>query len=199
MLHDAQSLSATQIHTLLNQIRSSSDDLMTMVNDILDVSKIEAGKFVLTKTTARLQDTITAVCTYYETLFKLRKIILVLDIQSDMPELSFDPDRIRQVLNNLLSNALKFTPENGTVTVSAHRIDHYVEVSVSDTGPGVASKDKPLLFHKFIQGSNHSATSEKGTGLGLVIVKSIVEAHGGRIWIDDNKPTGAKFIFSLPL
>lgn len=199
VLKDAKDLSADQIHTLLTQIRTSSNGLLSMVNDILDMSKIEAGKFNLTKSSANICDVLKEECSYFDAMAKMHKVALLVNCSTTVQNFSFDPERIKQVMNNLLSNAIKFTPEGGSIEVYAQQIDHYVEVSVVDTGVGIPAEEKSMLFHKFVQATNHNKSKEKGTGLGLVIAKGIIEAHGGRIWIEDNTPTGSKFIFSLPI
>jgi signal transduction histidine kinase len=98
-----------------------------------------------------------------------------------------------------LSNALKFVSDSGFITVSSAKAGKFIQVTVADTGEGISDSDKAILFQKFVQAHSHNHTKERGTGLGLYISKGIVEAHSGRIWIEDNKPVGCKFIFTLPL
>jgi len=192
-------LNAEQIHTLLNQIKTSSSGLLKMVGDILDVSKMEGGKFQINKTFGVIEDVLREECSYFESLAKVKKISLNCPNAEDIPSFSFDPDRIKQVLSNLLSNAIKFTHEGGEVFVTAKKDDGVIKFEVRDTGVGIPDKDKPLLFQKFFQASNQDGVTEKGTGLGLVIAKGIVEAHGGKIWVENNKPKGCKFLFVLPM
>ena len=199
LIKSTDGLNAEQIHTLLNQIKTSSSSLLKMVGDILDVSKMEGGKFQINKTFGVIEDVLREECSYFESLAKVKKISLNCPNAEDIPSFSFDPERVKQVLNNLLSNAIKFTPEGGIVSVTAKKDDGLVRLEVCDTGVGIPNKDRPLLFQKFFQASNQDGVTEKGTGLGLVIAKGIVEAHGGKIWIEDNKPQGCKFIFTLSL
>ena len=199
LLKEAAELDATQIHLLLSQVKENSNSMLKIVADILDVSKIGAGRFEINKVYANLNDTLKEECSYFNPLAKVKGVKLELVLNENFGNFSFDPERIKQVMNNLLSNAIKFTPEGGTVTVSATRFDHHAEVIVSDTGMGVPKGEQNLLFKPFSQTSNHSKVKEKGTGLGLVIVKAIVEAHKGEIRVEDNSPTGTKFIFNLPL
>ncbi len=199
LLKEAAELDAEQIHLLLSQVKENSNSMLKIVADILDVSKIGAGRFEINKVYANLNDTLKEECSYFNPLAKVKGVKLDLVLNENFGNFSFDPERIKQVMNNLLSNAIKFTPEGGTVTVSATRFDHHAEVIVSDTGMGVPQGEQGLLFKPFSQTSNHSKVKEKGTGLGLVIVKAIVEAHKGEIRVEDNNPTGTKFIFNLPL
>ncbi len=199
LIKSTDALNAEQIHTLLNQIKTSSSSLLKMVGDILDVSKMEGGKFQINKTYGLIQDVLNDQCSYFDPVAKVKGVTLSCPNTEGLPNFSFDPERIKQVLNNLISNAIKFSLDGGTVLVIAKKDAEYIRVEVNDTGIGIADKDKPLLFQKFFQASNHNGIKEKGTGLGLVIAKGIVEAHNGKIWVEDNKPQGTKFIFTLPL
>ncbi|KKS31647.1 hypothetical protein A2380_00245 [candidate division WWE3 bacterium RIFOXYB1_FULL_43_24] len=199
LLKEAGELDADQIHGLLSQIKENSNSMLKIVADILDVSKIGAGRFEINKVYANLNDTLKEEWSYFNPLAQVKGVKLEIELNENFGNFSFDPERIKQVMGNLLSNAIKFTPEGGKVTVSANRFDHHAEVTVTDTGIGIPEGESELLFKPFSQTSNHSKIKEKGTGLGLVIVKAIVEAHKGDIRVEENKPTGAKFIFTLPL
>ena len=200
LIKELATLEANQIHMLLSQIRKSSTGLLGLVNDILDVSKMKAGKFEIHKVRGNLIELIKEVTSYIDPLIQVKGIHLTLDVKSDYNELAFDAERLRQVLNNLLSNAIKFTPKDGEITIRVIQIANGIEIRVSDTGIGIPDMDKETLFHKFMQGHNNgNSDKDKGTGLGLVIAKGIIEAHGGKIWIEDNKPKGACFIFDLPI
>jgi signal transduction histidine kinase len=199
LLKDVKELSADQIHTLLSQIKSSSSSLLKMVGDILDVSKMDAGKFEVNRVYADINNVIKEECGYFQSLAKVKNINLDCRIDSTISNTSFDPERIKQVMNNLLSNALKFVAESGSIIVSTVKAGKFVQITVADTGEGVTDSDKNILFHKFVQVHSHNHTKERGTGLGLYISKGIIEASGGKIWIEDNKPAGSKFIFTLPL
>jgi len=198
LIKSTDALSPEQIHTLLNQIKTSSATLLRMVGDILDVSKMESGKFQINKIYGEINDVLREECSYFESLTRIKDITIECKMDEHIPSFSFDPERIKQVLSNLLSNAVKFSLKGGKIIISSKQIDGVVRVEVCDTGVGISDVDKPLLFQKFFQASNQDGV-EKGTGLGLVISKGIVEAHGGKIWMEDNKPKGSKFIFILPL
>lgn len=199
MLKDASRLSKEQIETLLEQIKNSSIGMLKIVNDILDVSKIDSGKFEVTKKPQDINALLSSECQYYQALALTKQIKLECTLDTTLPPVNFDSDRIRQVLNNLISNAIKFTQDSGVITVRSRKNQAQVFVSIEDTGDGISDTMKHKLFHKFVQLGTHPGVKEHGTGLGLVVAKGIVEAHGGEIWIEDNKPKGAKFVFSIPL
>ncbi|MFL5356859.1 ATP-binding protein [Archangium sp.] len=121
---------------------------------------------------------------------------LMVEVGPELPRVRADRERILQVLSNLVGNAIKFTPANGTITLRARRVDGMVRVSVKDNGPGIAPKDVPHLFERFWRATS---VNERGTGLGLSIVKSIVEAHGGSLWVETQPGAGSTFFFTLPL
>jgi len=199
IIKEAPTLTKEQIEMLLAQIRNSSGNLLNLVNDILDVSKMNAGRFEIKKISNNLPSLIKETASYIEPLLRVKSINLNIEVNGDIPTFNFDAERIRQVLNNLLSNAIKFTPKDGDITVVAKRRGDIAEVQVKDTGGGIPDDEKPKIFHKFVQVHNNTMMKEKGTGLGLVISKGIVEAHGGKIWVEDNKPKGALFVFTLPV
>lgn len=200
VLREEKSLSSDQRYTLLSQIKTSSKDLLDIVNDILDVSKIESGRFEIKKKKGNLNEVLRDEAEYYMALAREKDIEVVTNLSQDIPQFEFDEDRIKHVMNNLLSNALKFTDEGGKVEIISEKTpENDVKVTVSDNGVGVVDNMKGKLFNKFVQMENRQNSKEKGTGLGLVIAKGIVEAHGGGIWVEDNDPQGAKFIFTVPI
>lgn len=199
ILKEVDNMTAEQIHTLLSQIRTSSSGLLQLVNDILDVAKMDAGKFDINKTFANIDEVLEEECVGFRMLADTKNVKLVYKGGDKFSSFGFDPQRIKQVMNNLLSNAVKFTHEDGTIEVIHAKKGKNVEITIADSGVGISDEDKKHLFHKFVQAHNHAGVEEKGTGLGLVISKAIVEAHGGKLWVEDNKPQGSKFIFTLPL
>lgn len=200
LLKEKEALSDDQTNTLLSQVFDSAKDLLAIVNDILDVSKIESGRFEVKKTMGDLNKVLKNEVDYYMTLAHEHNLEFKTELSSRVPQFEFDEDRLKHVLNNLLSNAIKFSEEGGTVTVVSSLQDtKHVRVAVLDTGKGVPDTMKNKLFNKFVQMEDRLTADEKGTGLGLVIAKGIVEAHGGQIWVEDNLPKGAKFIFTIPV
>jgi signal transduction histidine kinase len=199
IIKEAPSLSKEQIETLLGQIKKSSSSLLQIVNDILDVSKIESGKFSIKKVPGDINLLLKEICDYYLSWANEKQIKINLELEENIPQIKFDSERIKQVLNNLLSNALKFTDEYGNITIKTHLNSKVVQINVCDTGIGIPDDMKHKLFNKFVQVGAKEQVKEKGTGLGLFIAKGIVEAHGGNIWIEDNDPQGTKFVFTIPL
>ena len=131
-------------------------------------------------------------------LFESKPLSLMLDLPEDLPILLGDPEKMMQVIINLISNAVKFT-DQGIITIKVESVNHEVVVSVSDTGIGIAQSDQALIFEKFRQAGDPLTGKPKGTGLGLAISKEIVEHHGGRIWFESEPGKGSKFAFSLPI
>lgn len=198
ILKKAEILSKDQQVTLLNQIKDSSNSLLTLVNDLLDSAKIEAGKISIVRKVDDINKVLAQVVTEFRPLAMEKKLGLTLDTDIKIGEVQFDADRIGHVMTNLLSNALKFTKEGG-VHVYSKSLENEVEVGVVDTGVGISKADKKNLFNKYAQFQAGTATKEKGTGLGLVISKGIIEAHGGKIFVEDNFPHGSIFKFTIPL
>ena len=175
--------------------------LSRLIDDVLDTAKIEAGKMKLELKAANVGKVISDACDTLESWAKSKSIALVKRIQDGMPEVNIDADRITQILSNLVGNAIKFTPQNGTITVEVKYLSEAdkIEVSVADTGVGIPQKDLAKIFNRFEQSSERVATDISGTGLGLSIAKEIVALHGGDIWVESEKNKGAKFTFILPL
>ncbi|MBP7216487.1 MAG: PAS domain-containing protein [Candidatus Omnitrophica bacterium] len=176
--------------------------LERLINDLLDLSKLEAGKMQVVSQSCSLEEIIKDSIASLESWAKTKSIALQFKIPEGFPSLQADPDRLAQVLNNLIGNAIKYTPSGGTVTVlaTAHPERREVEVSVIDTGMGVAKENLAKIFDKFYQVSNRMSTDAiGGTGIGLSVVKEIVSLHGGKIWVESELGKGSKFIFTLPL
>lgn len=193
-------LTATMPKELQNSlavIRNQANDMLTLVSDLLDIAKIESGKFTVTKEPTDLSNLLREVVERYLATAAERKLGLIYKTEGDLSQIPLDHFRIRQVLSNLISNALKFT-ESGEVRLSAKRSEHEATIAVTDTGLGIPKDELPLLFTKFKQ-LYHGVTSAEGTGLGLVIAKGIVEAHGGKIWVESEVGTGTTVTFTIPI
>ncbi|MBI2415007.1 hypothetical protein HYV31_04200 [candidate division WWE3 bacterium] len=198
LIHESDKVSKDKRGEILNQIRDSSFKLLEIVNTILEDTKMDLTKFKINKKKDNLNNLLEIEVKNYFALAKGRNIDLKVILDKTIPQFSFDNDRVTQVLNNLLSNAIKYT-NTGEIIVKSELEGDFVKISVVDTGEGISDDKKPLLFQKFVQLDNSKTAKGPSTGLGLVIVKAIVEAHNGKIWIEDNKPNGAIFIFTLPL
>ena len=173
------------------------DRLTLLVSDLLDISRIEAGQIKMQLRPISVKDVCQRLASSFAPQLKAQAITLTMDIPDGLPLVLADPDRIGQVLDNLLSNALKFTTKGG-ITVSAVDKGDFVMVSVKDTGSGIAKEEHDKIFDKFYQIKVGSGYPAKGTGLGLAIVKSIIESHRGKVWVESDSGKGAEFRFILP-
>jgi PAS domain S-box-containing protein len=177
--------------------------LNVLINDLLDLSKLEAKKMELRLESASLIPVIQGVCDTLDAWAKAKAINISKRLPSDLPNVTCDPHRVTQVITNLMGNAIKFTPKQGRITVEARVIDggRAVEVSVADNGVGISKDDLPKLFNKFQQVGERTASDISGTGLGLAISKEIVELHKGRIWAESDPSVrqGTRFAFTVPL
>jgi len=186
------------IDSYLEIIFSESKRLGNLVNDVLDVSKIESGRMEWKSEVFKIEDAVNKSVNSMRSLLNNEKIDLKVDIGAELPEINADEERIVQVIINLLSNAVKFT-ENGAITIKASKEDLNIKVSVSDTGIGIPLDDLDSIFDKFKQVSHRQLTDKpKGTGLGLYICRQIVEYYGGKIWAESEPGRGSMFSFILP-
>ncbi|MDD5585281.1 MAG: HAMP domain-containing sensor histidine kinase, partial [Candidatus Omnitrophica bacterium] len=175
--------------------------LTILINDILDFSKLEAGKMEFKKEASSIENIISEIVESLNTWAGTKTIELEKNIAGDLPEVAVDPMRLGQVLTNLIGNAIKFTPAGGKITVEAvvRKEDKVIEVSVQDTGVGIAEKDLSRVFDKFYQTGERNPSDISGTGLGLSIAKEIIQLHGGKIWAESKQGQGARFVFTIPL
>ena len=181
----------------LDDILSSADHLLSLINDILDLSKVEAGQIQLQRDTFNLAEALRSGITMVRERATKNGVDLALDVDG-IGAVEGDERRIRQVVFNLLSNAVKFTPQGGQIVVAATRGDGEARVSITDTGPGIAPEDQARIFEEFQQ-TEAGAKRKDGTGLGLALAKSLVELHGGRIWVESQPGHGSTFTFTLPV
>ena len=186
---------AGTVMDLAHSIHQSAEWMNTIIQDLLDVARLESGKLVMRMEPVSLDAIIADAVNFHHPLAEERGLRLESDLPPDVPVVSVDALRISQVFTNLIGNALKFTERGGTITVRARCIDGRVVVSVVDTGRGIPDDDLPRLFDRFWQASRGDL--KRGTGLGLAIAKGIVEAHGGRIWVESRESLGATFSFTL--
>ena len=218
----------TDIDEPINLISGSSKRMLAIVNDLLDVAKIEAGMFKCEKKTNNIIKLVNDVIKYFSPLALNKKIDIKFIYNKDIPEFSFDQKKMRQVVENLISNSLKFTREGGKIEVEAfihkkgqnldeeaqkigvnwhlkggdNKLDNYersLVLAVTDNGFGISLDDLSKLFNKFEQMGVESDSRQKSTGLGLVIVKGVVEAHGGKIGVASKEGKGTTIYFNLPI
>lgn len=183
-----------------NKIRTSGDTLLGLLNDLLDLAKLESGRMQFEYHDADLSILVASVSDEFSSLLSERQITLLYE-KSDVPiSVNADAEKIKQVIRNLLSNAVKFSPENGKIwlTSALDTANHNVTVTVRDEGIGIPEDELELVFDKFIQ-SSKTKSGAGGTGLGLAISKEIIEVHKGTIWAEHNPKGGAVFCFKLPL
>jgi signal transduction histidine kinase len=184
----------------LTRIRANGHNLIDLVSDFLDVSKLESGYVDVKKEVVALGEIIQKSVENYRVLALDKKISIRAAVDSSLPSVDADPRRLDQIFSNLLSNAIKFTGQNGDIEVGAARTDStVVKVWVRDNGEGIPAEEIGQIFQKYRQGGNVRNSDQQGTGLGLVICKMIVDAHGGKIWVDSEPKKGSTFYFSLPL
>ena len=184
--------------TVLTIIAEESNRLIDLVNSLLDLSKMEAGMMALNLETSDLKPLINRAISGIEPLAMTKNVNIEVKMPPDLPYVKMDAERILQALRNLIGNAVKFTPGGGQVTISAQAVEKGVNVSVADTGPGIPKEDLDSIFDKFRQATIASYSKIKGTGLGLAIVKYIINAHGGKVWVESEPGRGSVFIFLLP-
>jgi two-component system sensor histidine kinase GlrK len=182
---------------LLTITAEESNRLIELVSSLLDISRLEAGMVTYHFCECDLNPLIDRVVRELTPLAESRQIRVEKKL-SDVCRLSMDEQRILQVLRNLIGNALKFTPQGGTVTVRSASVERGISVSVSDTGPGIIREQAAFIFDKYRQAAVSGARKIEGTGLGLAIVKHIVQGHGGSVWVESEEGRGSTFIFILP-
>jgi histidine kinase len=180
-------------------IYREADRLQRLVNDLQELSRVEAGAYELDLHPVDLLVVISAVVKRLELQFKEKGVLLEVDVPDDLPSIQADEDRIGQVLLNLVGNALQFTPSGGSVVVSAAQRNKEIKISVSDTGIGISPEDIENIFTRFYRVDKSRSRAGGGSGIGLTISKYLVEAHGGRIWVESaGLDRGSTFTFSLP-
>lgn len=183
----------------VSNVHTSGKHLLQLVNDILDTSKLEAGKLQINLLALPLDDQITTVVAAGRNIGRSKSIVVDAQIPPDMPRVLADPTRLNQILYNLVSNAVKFSPQGGKVTIAVKQSRDMAQVSVADTGIGISADDMEKLFVPFQQLGPVGAEQYQGTGLGLSLTKQLIELHGGKIWVDSKPRRGATFYFTLPL
>ena len=183
----------------IEYIHKSGSHLLSLINDILDLSKVEAGRMELDLTDFSVPMAIDNALTLVRERATRHGLALDCTLDPAIAEINADERKFKQILLNLLSNAVKFTPENGRITVSARALCDTVEVSVTDTGIGIAPEDCDSVFEEFRQVGDNAERKAEGTGLGLALTKRFIELHGGRIWLSSEIGKGSTFFFTLPM
>jgi signal transduction histidine kinase len=187
-----------KMRNVLERIQTNGRHLLGLINDVLDLSKIEAGQLVLTLNDYSIKDMMQGVYVAVEPLAGNKKLGFKLEVPPNLPAARGDERRLSQVLLNLVGNAIKFT-DTGEVAMKAAAANGSYTVAVTDTGPGIAEADQAKIFEEFQQSESTHTKAKGGTGLGLAIAKRIVEMHGGRLWVESKLGSGSAFFFTVPL
>jgi signal transduction histidine kinase len=198
LLQDTENPLEEEQHKIIDRIKFLSASMLHLVSDLLDISTIEAGKLRLNLQETDLNSLVQDTVTVNGLLAQRKRVALLFENGGPPPLAKVDPGKIRQVLDNLITNAIKFSREETTVNVQLYQDNGTVVIAVRDQGPGVPGHEWENLFQPFYRGSAGDTAREQGTGLGLAIVRRIVEAHGGRVWLDSNLGKGSAFYVSLP-
>jgi Na+/proline symporter/signal transduction histidine kinase len=200
MLRDDPGMAAPQRAKFVDIITKETERLSRLINQVLDLSKIESGKGEWHESSISLEEVVTDAVAGMGQIFEEKSISVALDIPPNLPQVKGDVDRIIQVLLNLLSNAAKFCEEQGgRIEVRVAQAGDHLHVAVKDNGPGVSPSDQAVIFEKFRQAGDALTNKPHGTGLGLPISRRIIEHHGGRLWVESVGGRGACFFFTLPL
>jgi signal transduction histidine kinase len=187
-----------KMRAVLERVQSNGKHLLGLINDVLDLSKIEAGQLTLSLTDYSLRDIVHAVIVAVESLATEKDLALNVEVAPDLPIGRGDERRLTQVLLNLVGNAIKFT-DRGSVSIKASAADGTFTVAVRDTGPGISADHQVKIFEEFAQADTSSTRKKGGTGLGLSISKRIIELHHGRVWVESVLGEGATFSFMVPV
>ena len=199
MVEEGDNLDVATRQEFLGTIQRQALQLSDMVNNLLDMSRLDEGKLNLVKQSVVIEDLI------HQTILKLQgfahqqKVKLVSDLSPMLPAVSGDKERLEQVLTNLIGNAIKFSEADGEVVILAAKVDQEIQIAVKDNGVGISPEELEQIFSRFYQAESHHQRTTKGSGLGLHIAQKIVEAHAGRIWAESEVGQGSTFRFTLPL
>lgn len=179
-------------------IQDTAIYMLGLVNNVLDIAKMEAGRMEIYPVEVQVMHIITLCVERNHFMAHRKGLDVQVHLPRNLPAVVADPHKLTQVINNLLNNAIKFSPDNRPIVIGAQADGSRLRVWVEDRGPGIPEADQSRLFRKFSQTSVKSPTGERGSGLGLAIVKQIVELHGGRVWVESKPGEGSLFAFEIP-
>jgi signal transduction histidine kinase len=185
--------------TFIDSILKGGESLLNLINDVLDLTKIEAGRLELNREPVDLRAALLGVLPVVKPRAQDKRIRISTFLPTDLPPVLADPGKLNQVLLNLITNGIKYTHENGSVSVEARTSGELVEIWVNDTGIGIAKEDQQKVFQRFTQIDSSATRSQGGTGLGLAIVRELVEMHGGSIRVQSKLGKGSSFVFTMPI
>ncbi len=186
----------------------TAQKMLSLINDILDVAKLEGGKLQLNKQPNDINIIVASAVGRLKVIARDKEVAVNVDLDNDVPICECDGGKMEQVVTNLVSNAIKFTPKDGEIAIRTYSKSfdqeipglegNYVALDVIDTGVGISSDELPLIFDRYRQAKSAKGTSQKGTGLGLTIVKRVTEAHGGKVFVESSQGNGTKFTVLIP-
>jgi len=182
----------------VGNVLNSGKYLLSLINDILDLSKVEAHKMELYIEEFSIPNVIDEVISTLVTLASNKNINLIDNVDTVLIKMNADKKIFKQILYNFVSNAIKYTPENGTVTIEAYSVDNSIIINIIDNGIGISDENMKELFQPYQQINNLETREQLGTGLGLTLVKKFVELHGGEVWVESEVGKGSTFGFSIP-
>jgi signal transduction histidine kinase len=188
-----------ELESMLRIIGDLSHFSLNLIHDLLDISKIETGRLELKLGSHNYYDFLNNRLRIYKAYAKANRMNLDMLVAENIGDITFDDNKIEQVMNNLVSNAVKYSLQDASITISASREDNFVITSIQDTGQGIQSDELPLIFNEFQVTRTRATNGEQSTGLGLAIVKKIVEEHGGKVWAESQPDKGSTFYFTLPI
>jgi len=188
----------SEIKERLDKINRHSDELAHLVNDLLDIARIESGRMIMKKEALDLKSIVEEVLDLLSVQLKERRIGSGFDIPEEANTIFADRSQIERVFINIVGNALKFTPAGGKISIRSHKVDNAVQLDISDTGCGIPEEVQEKIFEEFYRVDNTINQEVKGTGLGLTLVKHIIEAHNGKIWVKSKAGSGSTFSFTIP-
>jgi signal transduction histidine kinase len=183
----------------VEDIYNSGEHLLSLINDILDLAKVEAGKMTLLLASVSLYEVLNNSLSMIKERAMTQHLTISQEVDSGIPDVLADARMLKQIIYNMLSNAVKFTPEGGTIKLIAHQVDNELEIAVLDTGIGISAEDQAYLFQSFTQIDSKFSRKYQGTGLGLMMIKSLAELHGGRAGVASVVGEGSRFWIRIPL
>jgi signal transduction histidine kinase len=181
----------------VNDVLAAGKHLLSLINDVLDLAKIEAGRMELELSEVAIPEVLRSAVSLHSERASREGLALSLTTEPEEITITADERRVRQVVFNLVSNAVKVTPADGRIDISAHVENGHVEVGISDTGPGIAAEERGMIFEEFEQTA--AGRKAEGTGLGLPLSRKLVELHGGRLWVESEVGKGSTFRFTIPV
>jgi signal transduction histidine kinase len=184
---------------LLATAKADCERLTKLVKELLNLSRLESGRYQMKKEPVNMQDLVDDALKHLRVPFRLKEIAFETAIDSTLPDFPADREQLSWVITNLVSNALRYTPAGGKVTICAGRENGLIQVSVADSGRGIPAEALDSIFDKFVQVRQSTESTPGSVGLGLAIAKEVVEAHGGKIWVTSEVGKGSTFVFTIPL